>query len=91
MKEFYDRVFRAQPVNTESTDTWALFDCVGARFALHAIPAESAREVDISSPPAARESSPVKLVFAVDDISSEAGSAGVTGSQDAAPTVADAR
>jgi predicted enzyme related to lactoylglutathione lyase len=71
MKEFYRQMLDAQPVNTESTDTWALFNANGTRFALHAIPAEYARNIEISSPPKARETSPVKLIFAVDNLPAE--------------------
>ncbi len=71
MKEFYLQLLGAQPVNTEWTDTWALFDADGTRFALHAISAEYARKIEISSPPRARETSPVKLIFAVDDVPTE--------------------
>jgi predicted enzyme related to lactoylglutathione lyase len=71
MKEFYGQMFRAQPVNTERADTWALFDAAGTRFALHAIPAEYAQDIEISSPPRAREMNPVKLIFAVDDVPAE--------------------
>ena len=50
---------------------WALFDTEGTRVALHAIPAEHAGDIEISCPPQARESNPVKLIFAVDDVRSE--------------------
>jgi hypothetical protein len=68
MKEFYWKMLGAEPVNTEWTDTWALFAADGARFALHAIPEEYARNIEISSPPRARETSPVKLIFGVDNV-----------------------
>jgi hypothetical protein len=68
MKEFYRQMLGAWPVNTEWTDTWALFDADGTRFALHAIPAEYARNIEISSPPKPRETGPVKLIFAVDNV-----------------------
>src|SRR5512140_761836 len=71
MREFYKRMLGTPPVNNESTDTWALFDVGGARFALHAIPSEYARKIQISSPPKARETDPVKLIFAVDNVPAE--------------------
>lgn len=71
MKNFYQQMLRAQPVNTDWTDVWALFEAGGARFALHAIPTEIARNIEISSPPEPRESSPVKLVFAVENVPEE--------------------
>jgi predicted enzyme related to lactoylglutathione lyase len=71
MKEFYQQMLGTPPVNTEWTDTWALFDVGGARFALHLIPPEHAASIQISSPPKARETDPVKLIFAVDDVLAE--------------------
>jgi predicted enzyme related to lactoylglutathione lyase len=71
MKEFYGQMLRSQPVNAEWIETWAVFEAGGARFALHAIPEEHARHVEISSPPRARETSAVKLIFAVDDVPAE--------------------
>ena len=71
MKEFYQRMLGTPPVNTEWTDTWVLFDVGGARFALHAIPPEYARNIQISSPPKARENDPLKLIFAVDSVLAE--------------------
>lgn len=71
MREFYQQMLGAQPVNTEWVDTWALFDADGTRIALHAVPAEHARNIEISSPPKTRETSPVKLIFGVDDVPAE--------------------
>ena len=71
MKEFYREMLGAPPVNTEWTDQWALFDADGTRFALHAIPPEYTQSIAISSPPKARETNPVKLVFAVDNVPAE--------------------
>ena len=71
MKEFYRQMLGTPPVNAEWTDQWALFDAGGTRFALHAIPAEYAQNIEISSPPKARETNPVKLIFAVDNVPKE--------------------
>lgn len=71
MKGFYQQVLGVQPVHTEWMDSWALFDTGGTRFALHAIPVEIARDIELSSPPKPREASPVKLIFAVDDVPGE--------------------
>ena len=71
MREVYGQMLRAQPINTEWTDSWALFDLGGTGFALHAIPGEHADKGVLSSPPLKREQSPVKLIFAVEDISAE--------------------
>jgi predicted enzyme related to lactoylglutathione lyase len=68
MREFYGNLLQSQPINTEWTDTWALFDVGGTGFALHAIPGEHAQN---TTPPPRREESPVKLIFAVDDLAAE--------------------
>lgn len=65
MKDFYVKMLRATPVNTEWTGSWAYFD---TGFALHAIPEDAAAGVASPQP---REKSPVKLIFAVDDVAAE--------------------
>jgi predicted enzyme related to lactoylglutathione lyase len=71
MKQFYSTMLGVQPTNQDWTDTWASFDTGGARFALHAIPAEIAQRIEITAPPAPREKDPVKLIFEVKDVESE--------------------
>jgi predicted enzyme related to lactoylglutathione lyase len=71
MREFYAKMLQAQPVNAEWTDTWALFAVGGTGFALHAIPGEHAGKIDLASPATKREQSPVKLIFAVEDLPAE--------------------
>jgi predicted enzyme related to lactoylglutathione lyase len=71
MRAFYERMLQTRPINTESTDSWALFAFGGAQFALHAIPAEAAGGIQISSPPKPREQSAVKLIFQVRDVAAE--------------------
>jgi predicted enzyme related to lactoylglutathione lyase len=70
MREFYGKVLQAQPANTEWTETWAFFDIGGTGFALHVIPATHEGQ-NTSSPALKRETSPVKLVFAVQDVPAE--------------------
>jgi predicted enzyme related to lactoylglutathione lyase len=60
MREFYGRLFQSPPINTEWTDTWALFDAGGTKFALHAIPG---KHTNGASP-----TPKVKLIFAVEDV-----------------------
>ena len=60
-------MLRANPVNADWTDSWALFD---TGFALHSIPDEQARGGE-SSPLQARENRPVKLIFTVEDVEAE--------------------
>jgi predicted enzyme related to lactoylglutathione lyase len=71
MREFYSEMLGSKPFNKEWTDSWAEFDAGGARFALHAIPAEIAQGIAIASPPQPRETVPVKLIFRVDDVAAE--------------------
>jgi predicted enzyme related to lactoylglutathione lyase len=71
MKQFYGDVLGLKPTNQVWTDVWATFDTGGARFALHAIPAEIAQNIKIAFPPAPRETHPVKLIFEVTDVELE--------------------
>jgi len=71
MKGFYSEMLGAKPVNHDWTDAWATFDTGGARFSLHAIPGEIAKNIVIESPPRPREQTAVKLCFEVKDVDSE--------------------
>jgi len=71
MKRFYTEILGAEPTNQDWTDVWATFETGGVQFALHAVPAEIAKDIEIKSPPTAREEGPVKLIFEVKDIESE--------------------
>lgn len=75
MKEFYSQMLGNKPLDKELgkewPGSWAEFDAGGVRFALHAIPAEIASGIEISSPPKPRERNPVKLIFLVEDVRAE--------------------
>ena len=71
MREFYSQMLGAKPVNEKPVDESAEFDTGKVRFALHAIAADIAPQIEISSPPQAREKNPVKLTFEVDDVDAE--------------------
>jgi len=71
MQRFYCEVLGANPTNQDWTDSWATFETGGARFSLHAIPAEIAKRIVIESPPTPREHHAVKLSFEVKDVESE--------------------
>ena len=71
MAMFYGETLGFKRVDDGRFDSWVEFDAGGARFALHAIPAEIARHIEISSPPRARENDPVKLFFEVEDVEAE--------------------
>lgn len=55
MKRFYAEMLGAKPTNQNWIDTWASFETGGARFSLHVIPAEIAKNIVIESPPIRRE------------------------------------
>ncbi len=69
MREFYAKLLQTQPAKAEWSDTWALFDVGKTSFALHAIPSGASDTGPAS--PAEREQSPVKLIFAVEDLPAE--------------------
>jgi predicted enzyme related to lactoylglutathione lyase len=71
MRRFYSDMLGVQPTNREWTDVWATFDTGSAWFALHAIPDELAKKIDLAFPPAPRETGRVKLIFEVKDVESE--------------------
>lgn len=62
MTRFYEHGFGFKVI--EHMPGWALYD---AGFALHAIPAEIAADIVITSPPVAREETPIKLIFATSE------------------------
>jgi extradiol dioxygenase family protein len=71
MRAFYGEMLGVKPINETWTDSWTEFDAGGVRFALHAIPAEIASQIEITSPPRARGQNPVKLIFEVEDVEAE--------------------
>lgn len=71
MKRFYSDLLGVEPSNQSWTDVWATFDTGGIQFALHAIPADIAKNIEIRSPPVPREREPVKLIFEVTDLETE--------------------
>ena len=71
MKRFYGDLLKLEPANENCTDEWVTFDSGAVRFMLHAIPAEIAARIEITSPPEPREDEPVKLIFEVKDVERE--------------------
>ena len=71
MKRFYGQMLGVMPTNHQWTDQWATFETGSARFSLHTIPAEIAKNIEIASPPTPRAEQPVKLIFEVIDVESE--------------------
>lgn len=71
MAAFYENTLGLKAIEETRTHNWIEFDAGAIKFALHAIPAEIAEQVEISSPPRPRETNPVKLSFEVHDIAAE--------------------
>jgi catechol 2,3-dioxygenase-like lactoylglutathione lyase family enzyme len=72
MAAFYETALGLKPIPETRQETWVEFDAGGSRFALHAIPAAIAAEIEISSPPEPREENPLKLIFEVEDLAAHA-------------------
>jgi predicted enzyme related to lactoylglutathione lyase len=71
MAAFYGDTLGLKTIEETRMDTWVEFDAGGIIFALHAIPAQIAGQIEISSTPAPREMNPVKLSFEVEDLAAE--------------------
>ncbi|HEU4584089.1 MAG TPA: VOC family protein [Polyangiaceae bacterium] len=68
MLEFYHDALGLPLLSAPGEAGWAELDAGGSVLALHAIPPRIARDISITTPPRAREETPLKLVFAVDDV-----------------------
>lgn len=66
MAAFYGETLGLKVIEETRAANFVEFDAGGVRFALHAIPREIADQIEISSPPTAREKCPVKLTFEVE-------------------------
>jgi predicted enzyme related to lactoylglutathione lyase len=71
MTAFYNEALGLRRTDDGRFDSWVEFDAGSARFALHAIPEDIAKQIEISSPPKPREKDPVKLFFEVEDVEAE--------------------
>lgn len=65
MAAFYGDTLGLAVVPGSRTSSWLSFE---AGFGLHAIPPHIADEIEITNPPQVREETPIKLVFAVTDL-----------------------
>jgi catechol 2,3-dioxygenase-like lactoylglutathione lyase family enzyme len=72
MEAFYRKVVGLEPIEATRHDDWVEFETDGgAPFALHAIPAHIAANIDVPSPPVPREQGSCKLTFATEDLQAE--------------------
>lgn len=68
LADFYHEAF-GLPLAAQPTEPgWVELDAGGTRLAVHAVPPRVAREINITWPPRAREETPIKLVFEVEDL-----------------------
>jgi catechol 2,3-dioxygenase-like lactoylglutathione lyase family enzyme len=67
MRAFYQHGMGLELLDQPSTE-WAAFDAGGVSLALHAIPAEIAPNIQITTPPKARTDGPIKPIFQTDDV-----------------------
>jgi catechol 2,3-dioxygenase-like lactoylglutathione lyase family enzyme len=68
LAEFYHEALGLPVIAAPMAPGWIEFDAGGVRLALHAIPPRIARQIEITTPPRAREETPIKLMFEVDDL-----------------------
>jgi catechol 2,3-dioxygenase-like lactoylglutathione lyase family enzyme len=68
MTAFYRDGLGLRPMPKTSSEGWVELDAGDSSLALHAIPAEIAKDIAIANPPWARASTPIKLVFQTDDL-----------------------
>jgi predicted enzyme related to lactoylglutathione lyase len=68
MAEFYHDALGLPLVAAPMAPGWLEFDAGAVRLALHALPPRTARQIEITHPPRAREETPIKLLFEVDDL-----------------------
>jgi catechol 2,3-dioxygenase-like lactoylglutathione lyase family enzyme len=68
MTAFYRDGIGLRFIAERSNESWAEFEAGGAGLALHAIPAQIAESIEISVPPKARTTTPIKLVFEAADL-----------------------
>jgi lactoylglutathione lyase len=68
MTDFYHEALGLPVVAAPMAPGWIEFDAGSVRLALHALSPRVGRQIEITSPPRAREETPLKLLFEVDDL-----------------------
>jgi predicted enzyme related to lactoylglutathione lyase len=68
MTEFYHEGLGLPVIPATSAPGWVELDAGAVRLALHAIVPHIAGQIEITTPPRAREETPLKLLFEVDDL-----------------------
>jgi catechol 2,3-dioxygenase-like lactoylglutathione lyase family enzyme len=68
MTAFYRDGIGLRLLEERSKEGWAELDAGTVVLALHAIPAEIAKEISVTSPPKQRDTTPIKLIFRTADV-----------------------
>lgn len=68
---FYREGLGLRVLAEESSSGFVAFEAGGTRFALHSIPEDIARDLEITDPPQARSETPIKLVFETPNLEAE--------------------
>lgn len=69
MTTFYEVVIGLRRVQTpDDSDEFVALDAGGIHLCLHRIPEHYAREIEIATPPVAREGTPIKVCFHAPDV-----------------------
>jgi catechol 2,3-dioxygenase-like lactoylglutathione lyase family enzyme len=68
MADFYHDALGLPLIPGPLAPGWIEFDAGGVRLALHALAPRAAKQIEITTPPRAREETPLKLVFEVHDL-----------------------
>ena len=68
MTAFYRDAVGLRLIPEARQEGWVEFDAGGCRLALHAIPADIAKDIQITTPPRPRSNTPIKLVFETPDL-----------------------
>ena len=68
MIAFYRDGIGLRLLTDKSKDGWAEFDAGVGSLILHGIPIDIATNIQITTPPKARESTPIKLIFRAIDV-----------------------
>lgn len=68
MTEFYHDALGLPLITSTLSPGWVELDAGGVHIALHGIPPRIAKQIHITTPPRAREESPMKLVFHVENV-----------------------
>jgi catechol 2,3-dioxygenase-like lactoylglutathione lyase family enzyme len=68
MIAFYRDGIGLRLLEEKSQEGWAELDAGAVMLVLHAVPAAIAKDIEVTSPPKIRETTPIKLIFRTADV-----------------------